>query len=273
MTTDPFVTADWLREHPEALVFDCRHYYDGRVGRDEYVAGHIAGAQFVSLDDDLSGPASPKFGGASPLPEPSAFSKRAQQLGISDGSTVVAYDDAGGYIAGRFWWMLDSIGVEAYVLAGGIAASTEPLASGPQVDSGGGSLVVTTWPEHRFVSADEVAARGDEVVLLDARGEIPFRGDPEADGPRTGHLPGALNARAVDNLRDLQPLSDEELRSRFASFDVTDSTEVIAYCGAGVSAGLNLLGLRRAGNTNVRLYVGSFSEWGSDSEREVENGP
>jgi thiosulfate/3-mercaptopyruvate sulfurtransferase len=54
---------------------------------------------------------------------------------------------------------------------------------------------------------------------------------------------------------------------------VTESTEVIAYCGAGVSAGLNLLGLRRAGNANVRLYVGSFSEWGSDPEREVENGP
>jgi len=220
---DPFVTAAWLADHPEVLVFDCRAYFDGRVGRDEYETGHIPGAGFASLADDLA--ALPGPTGNCPLPDPAVFSSRARQLGIDATSIVVTYDDAGGYVAGRLWWMLDSIGVEAYVLAGGIASWPGILESGAHIDRGGGSLVVSEWPVDRFATADDVAAAKDSAVVIDARGTEPYMGDPAADGPRTGHIPGALSAPATGNLRDLQPLSGDELRERYDSFGTSCASD------------------------------------------------
>jgi thiosulfate/3-mercaptopyruvate sulfurtransferase len=267
---DPFVTETFLSEHPEALVFDCRWYFDGRSGVEAYESGHIPGASFAHLDDDLSGTAGD--GGNNPLPTPEQFTRRAQKLGLHKDSLVVAYDDGGGYIAGRLWWMLDSLGIEAFVLAGGIGSWSGPLETGAHRDRGGGTLVVDAWPPDRFATADEVARGGASTVVIDARSTVPYEG-AEGSSPRLGHVPGALSAPAVGNLIDLQPRPADELIKRFAALGVEADTPVINYCGAGVSAGLNLLALRRAGHTNARLYIGSWSHWGSDLNRPAEHGP
>lgn len=270
-TTDPFVSVDWLRDHPEALVFDCRHYYDGRDGRAAYEAGHIPGAVFVSLDDDLAGPPGPS--GNSPLPTPDAFTGAAQRLGIHPDSTVVAYDDAGGYIAGRLWWLLDSVGVDARVLAGGIGSWTGELDNGPSFAPDDGTLVVAGWPPDRFATAADVAAADRDTVVVDSRSHPRYTGEAGGSERRQGHVPGAVSAPATGNLDNLEPRTPAELRDRFRELGVADDTTVIAYCGAGVSAGLNLLALRRAGNRDARLYVGSWSEWGNDPQRPVATGP
>ena len=124
---DPFVSADWLSTHrSEAIVADVRWYLDGRSGRAAYEAGHIPGAVFVDLDTVLSEPHADDRGGRHPLPTPERFAGGLAELGIGDGDTVIAYDDAGGVIAARLVWMLRAIGHEAALLDGGLAAWPKP---------------------------------------------------------------------------------------------------------------------------------------------------
>ena len=106
----PLVDAAWLTAHSDAVVIaDVRWYLDGRSGREAYDRGHIPGARFVDLDVDLSGPPTTESG-RHPLPSPEDFAAAMGRLGIGDDATIVAYDDVGGVIASRLWWMLDCVG-------------------------------------------------------------------------------------------------------------------------------------------------------------------
>lgn len=272
-TTDPFVTADWLADHPDAVVVDCRWYLDGRSAVAAYEAGHLPGARFVDLDADLSAP--PGVAGRHPLPEPAVFGAAMQRIGVHPRSLVVAYDDTGGYTAGRLWWMLDSLGVTAFVLAGGIATYGGELEVGPdEGPSGLGSLVVERWPPHRFATIDEVdRAIGDSsVTVVDARSAERFSGAENPIDARFGHVPGAVSVPALGALDAGLPRRADALVAHFEAAGVDRHHEVIAYCGSGVSACLDLLALRRAGHDKARLYVGSWSEWGGDPHRPLETG-
>lgn len=120
---EPFVDVAWVRGHrEEAVLADCRWYTDARSGRDEYDAGHIPGAVFVDLDTALTRHADPAEAGRHPLATPEDFAAAMGTLGIGDGDTVIAYDDAGGVIAARLVWMLRATGHEAALLDGGLPA-------------------------------------------------------------------------------------------------------------------------------------------------------
>src|SRR5262252_1757083 len=117
------VNSEWIERHPEARVVDLRW----PKGREKYEQGHIPGAAFVDLDRDLSSPVGP---GRHPLPPPEQFAKVLSRLGIGPETPVVIYDDAGGSIAGRLWFMLRAIGHrDASLLDGGLKAWTGPLTS------------------------------------------------------------------------------------------------------------------------------------------------
>lgn len=275
--TDPFVTAQWLADNPHAIVADVRWYLDGRPARPIFEAGHLPGARFVDLDTDLS--AAGGTNGRHPLPAPAIFSAAMQRLGVSADSTVVAYDDTGGVTAGRLWWMLDSVGVEAYVLSGGIAAWAGDLESGSGELPAAGDLVVGEWSADRFTDSDEVlhlvntgAADAGNPVVLDARSPERYTGVENAIDPRFGHVPGARNAPALANLDDGLPRSTDALTDHYRSHGVDRDTPVVAYCGSGVSACLDLLALRRIGLRDTRLYVGSWSEWGADPSKPIRIG-
>ena len=269
----PVVEADWLADNLDSVVVaDVRWYLDGRSGRDAYDRGHLPGARFADLDADLSAVASPA-GGRHPLPDPDRFAAAMGRLGIGDGDRVVAYDDAGGVIAGRLWWMLDSLGHPAAVLDGGIGAWAGPLETA-QGTWEPAEFTARRWPEDRFVDIDELdRLRGrPDLVVIDARSAERYRGDPNSIDPRFGHIPGAMNMPATGNLAaDGRLLSAAELRSRYAAIGA-ETSNVIAYCGSGVSACCDLLALRRAGLGSGRLFVGSWSAWGADPDRPVETG-
>ena len=126
----------------------------------------------------------------------------------------------------------------------------------------------------RFAAIDEVR---EAAVLLDARAAGRFTGDapdPALD-PRPGHIPGARSAPWHDNLDPATGLfrSPEELRARYEALGVGGTTDVVAYCGSGVTACHDLLALEVAGVGSTRLYVGSWSQWGSDRSRPAALGP
>lgn len=267
----PLVDAEWLRVHlDEVRVVDVRWYLDGRSGREAYEAGRLPGAVWADIDSDLAAPPAP-FAGRHPLPTPGGFAAALGRLGIGDGDVVVAYDDASGSIAGRLWWMLDAIGVRAYVLDGGIATWIGALDRDPPAPPAPATFTARPWPAARFVDADAVDALRRETPLLDARAFSRFTGDEPAVDAVPGHIPGSRSAPWAENLDPETGcfLPADQLRRRFTALGVEDGTRVVASCGSGVTACHDLLALRIAGFAESALYTGSWSGWSSDPDRPV----
>jgi thiosulfate/3-mercaptopyruvate sulfurtransferase len=254
----------------DAVVVDTRLALTGATGRERYDAGHIPGAAYLDVDDDLAAP--PGAGGRHPPPAPDRFVAAVRRAGVSVGSRVVAYDDGPGTAAARLWWLLRHYGHEdVLVLDGGLAAwaaagkpvSTEPRDPEPGDWRGSpGRLPV--------VEADGIPGLAAAGVLIDVRAPQRFRGELEPIDPVAGHIPGAVNAPLTDNTDDVgRFLPDEELRRRFESLGVRDGVPVAAYCGSGVTATQTLLALRLAGFADAMLYPGSWSGWITDRSRPV----
>lgn len=257
----PIVDLAWWQARREQVVLaDVRWYLDGRSGRAAYAAGHLPGAVFVDLDRWLAAP--PSAGaGRHPLPEPEVFAEGMRTVGISDGDLVLAYDDQGGTVAARLVWMLRSIGHDAALLDAGPADSAGPLEV-HMPERPRGSFSARDWPVERLASIDDAASLEPNRIVLDARAPARFRGEQEPIDPRAGHIPGARNLPAVSNLDGAGHLSPAgRLRDRFAALGVTEDTDVISYCGSGVTACHNLLTLEHAGFGPGRLYAGSWSQY------------
>lgn len=270
----PFVTAAWLRDHRDDVVLvDLRWSLDGSEGPATYRQRHLPGAVYVDLDTVLADPPSPTAG-RHPLPPPERFAAELGALGIAEDDPVVAYDQGPGAIAARLVWMLRVIGQPAAVLEGGLAAWTGPTASGG-ADRPPVSRHPRPWPAERLADADltaDLAGRA-EAVVLDARDPARYRGDHEPVDARPGHVPGAVNLPFADNLDDhggLRPVP--ELTDRYHQVGALEADEVVAYCGSGVTACLDLLVLERLGRTG-RLFPGSWSAWSHDGSRDAATGP
>ena len=270
----PFVDAEFLHQHPEAVLADVRWYLDGRDGRAAFEAGHLPGALWVDLDHQLAATGQPSTQGRHPFPEPQAFAAAMSSLGIGNDTLVIAYDDTGGLTAGRLAVMLRMLGHDATVLAGGLAAWSG------QIETGSGRVPTTAvftakpWPASRLADADDaqrVAAEGGAV--LDARSNQRFSGEVAQIDKRAGHIPGARCAYWADVLdSDAMPRPVDELRQHFRELGVDDGNDAVAYCGSGVSACMNVLAMEHAGLGTPRLYVASWSGWSADPNREAATG-
>lgn len=265
---EQLVSAEWLTAHSDDVqIVDVRWYLndpDGRTGWDAYRAGHLPGAVWLDIDTELSSPASPDAG-RHPLPTPEAFAAALGAKGIAEGRPVVAYDDAGGSVAARLWWLLHVLGEPVAVLDGGLGAWQGELSTDlPEPEPV--RRAVRPWPAERFVTADELAV--SPAAVFDARTAERFaHGDPGID-PRPGHVPGAHSAPWSGNLgADGRFLPPDALRGRFAA---ADGHGVVAYCGSGVTACHDLLAMTVAGLTDLALYPGSWSQWGADPTRPAE---
>lgn len=260
------------------VVLDCRHELaDPGRGRADYLAGHVPGARFLHLDEDLCGP---KTGanGRHPLPAPEAFRATLGRAGVSAGAQVVAYDDQGGMMAAHLWWMLRWMGHrEVAVLDGGwgrwIAEGRPRTAEVPP--PGRATFVGAPDPAATVDAAFVRAHLGDPaVVVLDARAPDRYRGQNETIDPVGGRIPGARNRFHRDNLAEdgrLKP-PDALARELRAAIGAADPGQVVHSCGSGVSACLNLLAMEVACLPGGRLYPGSWSEWSADPARPVERG-
>ena len=280
----PLVDGRWLADAladpvTAPAVADVRWYLDGRSGRRAWEDGHIPGAVWVDVDTVLSAPPGPGTG-RHPLPDPEAFVAALARLGLVAERPVVAYDDAGGSIAARLWWMLSILGWDVAVLDGGLASwpggldRSEAPTDRPATDAVDEGRV---WPSRRIADTAVVAyGAGSGTVVLDARSAARFAGEPNPADPRPGHIPGARSAPWTANLDPGTGrfLPADDLRRRFASLGVGDGAPVVSSCGSGVTACHNLLALHLAGlDGEARLYPGSWSAWAADPSLPVETGP
>lgn len=281
--TSPLISAEDLhrcgQEDNSVVIVDCRFELSNpAAGRRMYGEGHIPGAVYADLNEDLAGPVTASTG-RHPLPDRAQFIEKLGRMGIDANSKVVIYDQAEGAYAARLWWMLAWLGKDdAAILDGGY---TRWLAKGYQV-----SMAASKPLQRQFrareamvsvVSTEELrrALSGDSPPLLvDARGGARFTGEVEPLDTRAGHVPGACNLPFTGNLgpNGLWK-SAEELRIQWEKATGQKAgADWIAMCGSGVTACHLALAAKIAGFSPPRLYIGSWSEWIRDPERPVATG-
>ncbi|WP_426700202.1 sulfurtransferase [Rhodanobacter sp. Col0626] len=260
----------------EVLIVDCRvDLADRTQGERSYLAGHLPGAVFADLAQDLSDLSRiPEGLGRHPLPSVAAFSAVLGRWGWKPGLQVVSYD-AGpvALAAARLWWLLRLAGVqEVAVLDGGLAAwqaAGQPLETGSRPRA---ATKVALAYDARQVIVDHAALHAEpSSVLLDARAAVRYRGEVEPLDRAAGHVPGARNRPYSDNLlADGHFKSPAQLREEFtAVLGDTAPDQVVHMCGSGVTACYNLLAMEHAGLHGSRLYAPSWSGWVSDPARPV----
>lgn len=261
------------RGAPDWVVIDCRYdLHNSDAGFHDYLQCHVPGAQYAHLRDDLSSVPGTDHG-RHPLPTAARLTQIFSGFGIAPGSQVIVYDDAGGSIAGRLWWMLQYMGHrKAAVLDGGWQAWLELRVEPEAGEIHRPSVQFDGSPNpHMLVQLEEV----DRLpLLLDSRDPARYAGETETMDPVAGHIPGARNyfwKRNLDSAGRFLPA--KQLRRQLLSgYGATDAGAVTFYCGSGVSACHNVLAATAAGLPVPRLYVGSWSEWCSDPARPVARG-
>jgi thiosulfate/3-mercaptopyruvate sulfurtransferase len=278
---EPLVSTDWLAGElgkTDLVVFDATKYLpnEARDGAAEFITGHIPGARFFDIDvvadQDTDLPHM--------VPTPGRFAKLMEQMGVSNTSRVVFYDQKGLASAARGWWLMGLFGHDqAAVLDGGLPkwkAEGRPVEDGPAVPPAPGIF----RPDFRATRLRGIGdmlrdvASGD-TLILDARPAGRFTAavrEPRA-GMRSGHMPGAASLPYTDLLNPDQTLrAPNELRTRFAAAGVDGNRPVVTSCGSGVTAAILTLGLRRAGLPEGALYDGSWTEWGGRPDTPIEQG-
>jgi thiosulfate/3-mercaptopyruvate sulfurtransferase len=272
--------AELLRAGDPVTVLDVRWSLEAPDGHPAYLQGHLPGAVYVSLEDELSDH-TVTGRGRHPLPTGRNLEAAARRWGVRRTKPVVVYDDWTRAASGRLWWLLTTSGLtDVRILDGGLPAWTAAggeLATGEVTPEPGN---VTLLPEDLYdgirptLTADEAGegARSGALALLDARAPARFRADEEPVDAAAGHIPGAKNLPFTALLAaDGTFLPADALARLLADRDVGTDDTVGAYCGSGISATVIVAALAAAGRP-AALFPGSWSQWSSDQSRPVARG-
>ncbi len=269
---ESLVSTDWLERElgsADLKVVDATIFLPnaGRDARAEYEQAHIPGAVFMDLDEIVDS--------ASPLPHmlppEHKLASRMQSLGLKDGSRFVVYDNSPLHSSARAWWMLRTYGAHyVAILDGGMqkwAAEGRPVESGrPQVRHG---HFTPAFDAGAVADKDYVSGivHSGEHEIVDARPAGRFSGaepDPRP-GIAAGHIPGSRSLPQSELFNpDNSWKRGDELRAAFDKAGVDLTKPMVTTCGSGVTAAVLLVGAALLGKSDVRLYDGSWSEWGAD---------
>lgn len=272
----PIISSQEFKKLPSKnlIILDVR---TGKNAYQNYLNKHIKGARFVDLDKDLACITSnPAFGGRHPLPKLDAFAKTVSDLGISENSHIVIYDDKNGAnAAARAWWMLRSFNLKnVQILDGGIqSAENEGLEfSAGKEDFQKSELIKTqNWVFPVFTLEDvENELANNSATVIDVRDAYRFRGESEPIDLVAGHIPGAINIPFSENLDENGNfLKPEILKEKYFTFLKNKPKKLIVHCGSGVTACHTILALCSAGFEIPGLYTGSWSEWSRREGKEI----
>ena len=246
-----------------AVVFDCRFSLtDPLEGRTLYQQGHVPGAHYLNLNDDLAG-LQAGHGGRHPLPDPATFAATLSRFGVGADTAVVAYDDSRLAFAARLWWLMRALGYRpprilnagygGFLEAGGLPETqlSEPQScASPAVVNFSGYCDIESLRE----------AQSRTALLVDSRESRRYEGWEEPIDPVAGHIPGAIN-RPWQSVTDSKGIVLDEARLKAHWGDALNAEELVVYCGSGVTACVNLFSLALVGRNNVTLYPGGWSDW------------
>lgn len=272
----PIISTSELKNLPsESLII-----LDARVGKDvhqNYLNKHIKGARFIDLDKDLAEIGEDAaFGGRHPLPNVEKFAETLSNLGISEDSHVVVYDDKNGSnAAARAWWMLKAFGLKnVQVLDGGFQnAEKENIEFSSGEESFGKSDLIKkdNWllPTSTLEIVENELTNLSSTVI-DVRDAYRYKGESEPIDLVAGHIPGAINIPFSENLDENGNfLSPEILKEKYSKLLQDKPQNLIIHCGSGVTACHTILALDYAGFPIPNLYVGSWSEWSRREGKEI----
>lgn len=282
MTFQTLISPDDLLsrlDDPDLVIVDCRFSLDDiEKGRRDYQESHIPGAIYAHIDDDLSGPVVAGETGRHPLPPVDDFAKSLGSWGIGPDVQVVVYDDRGGAIAARLWWLLKWMGHDQVaVLDGGFPRwQREDHPTTADIPDLKVRQFTPALRENMVFTADDILTHfGDPAYrLIDSRAPERYSGEQESIDPVAGRIPGAISYHFQRNLDIEESFAPAEfLKGRFhVVFDGVPAGRIVFYCGSGVTAAHNILAVVHAGLGMPRLYAGSWSEWITDPERPIVTG-
>jgi thiosulfate/3-mercaptopyruvate sulfurtransferase len=278
---EALVSSAWLAAElgaPDLRVIDATLFLpgSGRNAREEYEAEHVPGAVFMDLDEivDTGNPV-PHM-----LPPEHKFASRMQSLGLGDGNRFVVYDNTPLHSAARAWWMLRIFGAHyVAILDGGLQkwkAEGRPLEAGkPEVRHGHftASLDPSGVADRDYVGS---LVHSSEHELVDARGPGRFQGEEPEPRPGVipGHIPGSKNLPQGQLFNpDNSWKRGDDLRAAFDGAGVDLTKPMVTTCGSGITAAVLLFGAHLLGKEDVKLYDGSWAEWGSDPSTPKSTGP
>ncbi|WP_335869652.1 sulfurtransferase [Bacillus sp. 2205SS5-2] len=253
-------------------VLDCSYSLtDSSRGRIQYEEEHIPGAIYLDLKHDLSDEIS-VHGGRHPLPGISKMEKTLGGKGITRQDTVVLYDRGDGAYAARGWWQLHYLGHEnVYILDGGFKEWKKAKFSVEKGTRVARETVYIAQPQQQMLAdvddVRKVLFGKSEAILLDSRAQERYEGKVEPIDKKAGHIPTAVNFPWLNVLEEGLYKDTEELIQQFSS--LPKDSNLIVYCGSGVTAIPNIIALKESGYTHVKLYSGSFSDWISYEENPV----
>ncbi|MDY8108218.1 3-mercaptopyruvate sulfurtransferase [Fulvimarina sp. 2208YS6-2-32] len=246
----------------------------GRHAKAEFEAGHVPGAVFFDQDDIVDPGASLPH----TLPPPDVFADKVGALGLCETDTLVVYDGMGLFSAPRVWWMLRTFGArDVRILDGGYPAWIEgghPVETGPMAPTP--RSFTPTFDREAVAGLEdmrEFVANGERTIV-DARPSDRFSGSvPEPrPGVRSGHMPGSANLPFLQLQENGRLKSESDLRALMEAAGVKPDAPAVTSCGSGVTAAVINLAFETLGNRDVKLYDGSWSEWGAASDTDVESG-
>lgn len=272
-----FIDCDWLSKHindPSVVIIDCRFdLFDASYGQKAYKENHIEGAYYLDINKDLSGKAD-IHGGARPLPSLEALTAKLETFGLQDNSIIVCYDDET-YSSARAWWQLKKMGFEhVYILDGGYRLWQKnqlPITKSIPAEKKNNKL------EHRDLKSIycdmnyvKQAINNPKTILIDSREARRYTGEYEPLYAQKGHIPKAINVPYQKNIASngqLEPF--HIIEQNFKRLD--KNSEIITYCGSGINGAINFAILDELGY-NVKLYVGSVSDWITYEDNTLEIG-
>jgi thiosulfate/3-mercaptopyruvate sulfurtransferase len=273
---DLLAESDWLAEHigdPDVLVVDCDDF-------PAFMRLHIDGAIGLRTHHYLKevgdSPAGPGIG--THVMGPERFAETMSHHGIGNDTQVVSYDNMGGLLAARLWWVLDYYGhTKCKVLNGGFRKWYEegrPVSMQTRRIERA-DFKVARVREDTCARLDDVIAAIDDpdVVIWDVRGADEHTGENLRANRRGGHIPGAVHLEWLDvtapPVRSGLLLPAEEIKAKLEAAGIVPEKRVIAHCQAGIRAAQSTFILRLMGYPDARNYDASWAEWGNRDDTPI----
>lgn len=260
-----------MTNETDLIILDARaELADASAGFNDYQKSHLKNAQFVSMEDTMTGKKN-SHGGRHPLPEMENFMEAMRETGMTNSSTVVIYDDGSLAMAGRLWWLLKYAGKDkVYLLEGGMKKWLEKeLTVTDSVIKPIATDYLSLNIDHSLlVNVDEVkkAIYLADTAIVDSRAYERYSGQVEPLDTKPGHIPSAMNYPWTDLVDDGKIINQEEAKEKFKALH--GYKDIIVHCGSGITGTVNILFMEEIG-LKPKLYLGGYSDWVSYEELDV----